>query len=476
MTGQVFDADTAKILSRFARLPDWLTAASDGDAVRAALALRVPEFASGELELRDCEVPRVRLKRLLQAAVCRVTYAAAPGGPDEVVELLGEIVAPGAGEPSPGTNSAPFAADDWSCYLPEVRLDLRVAPADAELPAVSPLTDPDQARPLLERAIRDGSSAHAGVHITAARPRIVRAKASRTTVLYELESTGDPPAPTPVVAKTYRGEKGANAYRGMQALWHSKLGTSHAVSVAEPLAFLPDLNVLVQGPVRGDRTLKAVIRAAFASGSSVALDEVADYVDKTAAGLAELHTSGVTDGDSMTWGDRVEDLVETASLAGALAPGIAEAAAALVGRLEREAAEHPADAPVPTHASFRPNQVLLDGGAVGFIDFDRFCQAEPGLDVGSFLAAMKDAGRLDGEPDADVRSVRLAQLDALADRFLARYALLAPITRERAALWEALELFNAVLDCWTKMEAGLAARLELLAHHLRRTGIAERGS
>jgi hypothetical protein len=471
MTGQALDTGLVERLIPFATLPAWLTAVSDGGAVRTAIERHVPEFASGELELRDCAVTRVRLKRASQSATCRLSYVS--GGDERPVELLGDIVSPGAPEPKPGPNEAPFAADGWRCYLPELRLHLGLAPTEPALPAVSPLTDPEQARELLERAIRSGSS-YPDVHVAAAHPKVARAKASRTTVLYELEySPPDPGLPSPVIAKTYRGDKGANAYRGMHDLWSSKLGRSRVVSVAEPLAFIPDLNVLLQGPVRGaDTTLKGLIRSAFASGSPGALDEVSAYVDKTAAGLAELHTSGVTSGDAVTWADRVADVEETVGRAAALSPGIDEAAAALLTRVGREAAEHPADAPVPTHGSFRPNQVLLHAGEIGFIDFDRFCQAEPGLDVASFLAAMKDAGRPHPDASESERAARLEALDALEDRFLARYREAAPVSKARIALWETIELFNAVLDCWTKMEAGLEARLGLLVHHLRRSGLA----
>jgi aminoglycoside phosphotransferase (APT) family kinase protein len=115
----------------------------------------------------------------------------------------------------------------------------------------------------------------------------------------------------------------------------------------------------------------------------------------------------------------------------------------------------------------------MNEGQIGFIDFDRFGQAEPALDVASFCVAMRDAGRLDGRDHADgARQERRVQLDELCDRFLDGYASVAPFSRERVRVWEALGLFTTVLNCWTKMEAGLDARLELLLHHLRASGLA----
>jgi thiamine kinase-like enzyme len=331
------------------------------------------------------------------------------------------------------------------------------------------LTDPESARELLEQAIRACSPTHSQLRIEAVEPRVVRAKGSRCTVVYELEfGPEEHNTPSPLIAKTYRGDKGENAYAGMRALWTSKLGRSNAVSIAEPLAFVPELNVLVQGPVRGETTLKAVIKAAFEAGTAEALLELSVYVDKTAVGLAELHRCGVTYGGTVTWDDKLADVEETVGRAASLASELADAAAPLLTRLEEQATGYPPDPPVPTHGSFRPNQVLVNEGEIGFIDFDRFGQAEPALDIASFRTAMRDAGRLDGSEHVDeVRQARLVQLDELCDRFLDRYAGVASVSRERVRVWEALGLFTTVLHCWTKMEAGLEARLELLLDYLQ---------
>src|SRR5262249_53391534 len=49
-------------LWQIAGLPDWLEAAAQPEAVGAALARRIPEFASGDLTLRSCKLKRMRLK------------------------------------------------------------------------------------------------------------------------------------------------------------------------------------------------------------------------------------------------------------------------------------------------------------------------------------------------------------------------------------------------------------------------------
>ncbi len=156
---------------------------------------------------------------------------------------------------------------------------MRTQPADRELamlPQLPQLIDPEQARMLLEASMRSGENPdYRELRIQSCQPRVARYKpGSRCTVLYQLEYAAEPPArhewPQVVVAKTYHGDKGQNAYAGMQALWRSPLGASATVRIAEPLAWLPQLNVLVQGPIREELTLKELLRREPGSGGQAA--------------------------------------------------------------------------------------------------------------------------------------------------------------------------------------------------------------
>jgi hypothetical protein len=124
--------------------------------------------------------------------------------------------------------------------------------------------------------------------------------------------------------------------------------------------------------------------------------------------------------------------------------------------------------------------VLLQGGEIAFVDFDRSCRAEPALDVALFRAVVKDIGLRALQagarttPDAPPRLEHLSRLDALCQAFSTCYAAEAPVSPRRVALWEALELFTLVLHSWTKVQSDrLRPRLALLRHHLRTSGLAE---
>jgi Ser/Thr protein kinase RdoA (MazF antagonist) len=162
-----------------------------------------------------------------------------------------------------------------------------------------------------------------------------------------------------------------------------------------------------------------------------------------------------------------------------LLPDLPGAASPLIDRLTALAATYPADAAGPAHGSFRPAQVLLHEGRVGFIDFDSFCRSEPARDLALFLSNIISVGLNTGAEEEDEEPVDvessldyLDQLERLAEIFLAHYETLAPISRPRLALWSAAMIFIQVLEYWTKVKpARLKNMIFLLERRLRTTGL-----
>jgi Phosphotransferase enzyme family len=470
-------------------LPAWLEAAAQPERVQSALARSIPAFAAGELTLEACEIKplRFRAKTGCWTGSYLLTVAGPQPGQRRAVVLRGTIVPPGIDEPAAVGAAPTFGEQGWRTYLPDLRLHVQGEPEETELTMLPALTDPDQARALLEQSIRGGPGAYRDIRIAAAIPRVVRYNAnSRCTILYHLAYPADP-APAPhwpdrVVAKTYHGDKGQNAYAAMRALWDSPLARSEKVSIAEPLAYLPALKVLVQGPIREEQTLSDLLRGALRSGTPEAMAALQDHLRKTAVGLAALHHSGVRCGSAWGWADELANVREKLERLARVVPHLADAVAPLLERLEALARAHPVDPPVPAHGSFRPAQVLLSQGRIGFIDFDDFCQAEPALDLALFRSSLKDRGMRmlydegnsrDGAAlDPATCRTRLAQLDELGEVFLAHYERHAPVSRQRVALWEACYLFTLLLHSWARVQpVRLTHILLLLERHGRATGL-----
>jgi hypothetical protein len=281
--------------------------------------------------------------------------------------------------------------------------------------------------------------------------------------------------PATVIAKTYRGKKGQTAYDGMLALWHSPLSSGDVVAVAEPLAYVPELKLLVQGPIPAAQSLEELLQSALLAATVAALEELHHYMRMTAKGLAALHQSKVSPTETMTWEEWLPDVHDLIERLNVPLPGLAGVVTPVLTQLEAIAAQYPADPSVPTHGTFDPEQVLIAQGQIGFIDFDSFCLAEPALDVGLFLAAIMDSGLKVGEDSLTTREARLARLDqlrAIGEIFLAEYETHAPITRQRVALWEAIDFLLDALHAWTKAKpAGPDNDLLILEHHLRGMGL-----
>jgi hypothetical protein len=479
-------ATQAEDLQRFAELPDWLIAIVQPERVRSVLERSVPEFVSGDLVLHGCEIRRVRIKKERWVGIYQLTVEEASSGRRQEIQTQGTFFPPGRTERREMRANGLFGSPEWCYYVSELDLLLEMQPAEGALPALPILTDAEQARAILERGIRDSGPAYQDFRIRSCDPKVVRYKpGSRCTIIYGLEYPDELAArawPDRIVAKTYKSSKGRNAYEGMRALWNSPLHRGDIVTIAEPLAFIPEINLLVQGPIREEQTLKDLIRAALRADTPEALAELSAYMRQTALGLAALHRSEARHGETATWEDELNEVREVAEQLVGVIPQLADAALPLLERLEALAAESPPDPAMPAHRSFRPAQVLLHQGQIGFIDFDSFGQAEPALDLALFLSATKNIGLSepheeesnedDAALDGATRLALLIKLEAICEAFLACYEEVAPISRQRVVIWEALNLLSLVLGCWAKVKPiRLGNTLLMLERHLSANSI-----
>jgi hypothetical protein len=471
MTGSLVDRDMGTALDAFAELPDWLAAVMTPGRVAESLRRAVPELSASGTELISAVVDRLRAKGAEWHVHCRVEVADGEG-PSEIV-LTGRLLPPDA-EPSPGTSAVPFGEPGWRGYLSDLRLQLEVEVADAALPALPTLVDADEAAMFLQGVLRDAGH---DVDVAGCVPDVVRYKpGSRCTIVYRMHYRGRP-GPDPLVAKTHQGDKGRTAWEAMQALWERPVARDGVVILAEPLAYLPEDRVLVQGPVPEERTLKDVAREALIGAAT---EESADGLVSlraalagTATALAALHGSGAQYGRVATWDEELAEVREVVARLASSVPHIGPAADPLLSRLEALHASTPPDPLVSAHHDFRPAQVLLHDGHIGFIDFDGACRAEPALDLGRFRAKLRDIGisafAASGRPlvPGGPLEAHLRLLDGLCDEFVDSYQQHAPVTGERVVLWETTDLLTALLHAWTKVRlARVGPRLTVLRHAL----------
>lgn len=456
-------------LRMFSYVPEWLSAIGDPDLVAEALR-RSPAFALSTLTLEAVQVARLRLKKKRWSGFYRLTITDRAGVRGDVA-LQGTLIPPGAESGEGHLNE-----DTWRGFVPALRLALMPQPPDDELSELDPLTDPAQAPGLLERVIRDHSPVYESLRFAYCRPKILRYKpGNRATILFSLGYAPldqDRGWPERVIVKSYRDLRGASTYEAMRALWESPLLDHDYLKLAEPLAFDKDLRILVQDHIPNTGTLRELVREARRVGTPERNAELDDYVRKTGVALAALHGSGVRAGTVLDFDRKFEELSEDLNELIQAAPQLRGAADRLLASLMDEAVRCPIDAPVPSHGAFRSDQVLLSDGAVGFVDFDGLCQAEPAFDVAEFLGKLRSVsltvgkGEDDAVDDAQLPAL-LARADQISDLFIAAYEEHRPLSHERVALWEALGLLTRLIDGWAKVKpARLRVNLMLMQRFL----------
>jgi hypothetical protein len=474
------DARIVAGLALLTRPLDWLVAIEDPIRLQAEVETHIPEFASGSLTLRSCKFKRARIDQDGWTTLCRLKIEDEQGERREV-DVRGTLLLPEAVEPPPGSNGEAFATDGWRCYLPGLRMDISVEPADDALPAMALLTDPTQATPLLEGAMRAGAAGLGDLELVDCTPTVMRYREGRRcTIRYELgyaPGSQLPSWPVSVVAKVYEGDEARATHDGMTAMWASPLRTSTTVAIAEPLAVVPEINVVLQRVVPGDGSLKERIKASFAPGLAAGIEAISTPVRKAGRGLAELHASKAVGGPVVTWEAQVAAVREASRELASVVPAVALAMEPLVTRLEALALEVPAGPLVASHRSFRPAQILVDHDQIAFIDFDGFCQAEAGLDLALFRTTLCDLALRAltpdddaAEADPDAREIQLTELDQLCVTFLAGYEEVGEVSYPRLALWDALTSAKDILDCWRKVKFEHLERRMMFLH--RRLGIA----
>jgi Ser/Thr protein kinase RdoA (MazF antagonist) len=235
---------------------------------------------------------------------------------------------------------------------------------------------------------------------------------------------------------------------------------------------VPELRLSVQEYVDHRGSLNELFHIALSTGDADASAALLDAVRATAAGLAQLHQCRTSLGDPVTWDDELARLRKKHDRLMAATSTLRDGTSSMPDRLD--AAAHAtatvADPLVPAHHSFHPAQVLLTERGVAFIDFDKCCDAEPASDIALFTAKLMHMGAntIGTSDTADMREQHVA---AVRRAFLDEYQRRAPVSADRIALWEALELSSLVLSAVKKVNREWIERCRrMLDDHLAANG------
>jgi hypothetical protein len=160
--------------------------------------------------------------------------------------------------------------------------------------------------------------------------------------------------------------------------------------------------------------------------------------------LADLHTSDTVPGTSLRRGtDEADKAVKRAQVLSAYLPSLA-AETTRIGRevCDRLRSLHPAQF-VPAHGSYKPSQLLVRDGSVFLVDFDQFCQADPALDVGYFMAYLRPPGLFYGRPGT--RDWFYAAAETFRNAYLAARLERGASTADAASILSRSSVYEAAL-------------------------------
>jgi aminoglycoside phosphotransferase (APT) family kinase protein len=217
-------------------------------------------------------------------------------------------------------------------------------------------------------------------------------------------------------------------YLLMRRLWGSEARRIGRATLARPLAFRPEAGLLLQEPLPGRLLAPHRNRQAFM-----------DLARAAAGTLAALHAADVPFGAERHLERGIQRLEEALPDLTLIAPALSPTLRLLISQIDHRAGGNRSRPLVPSHGDFKWDQFLVRGGSYALLDFEFFCRAEPGLDLGSFCAYLPPSTAEDWREAAAAELLRAAFLQAYEEQ-AGR-----PVDLGRLALYESIALATRAL-------------------------------
>jgi hypothetical protein len=221
--------------------------------------------------------------------------------------------------------------------------------------------------------------------------RVVRHKPGRRCLIeYDIERR-DAQAIT-LIGKVRARGLDHSTRRLIESLWNAGFGADSpdGVGVPEPVGIIPEFQMWLQYKAPG----RSATQLLAEPGGAGLARRIAEAIHK-------LHQTGLPSTRRHTMADELRILHERLPLVARMKPQ-------WVNRLERilEACDRlGATTPEPTlqgvHRDFYADHVIVDGPRLYLVDFDLYCEGDPGLDIGNFIAHLTEQSlRILGDPNA----------------------------------------------------------------------------
>ncbi|CAN5786761.1 hypothetical protein BH20CHL3_BH20CHL3_05770 [soil metagenome] len=234
---------------------------------------------------------------------------------------------------------------------------------------------------------------------------VVRHKLGRRAILrYDLATGGS------LFGKTFASGRGAKVYETARTIAAAR-AFGPDIALPDPVAWLPDLRLLLQKPVRGAPVEQSL------------LDGEKGLAAAIACVLPRFHGSGLDLGRTHDLAKELEPLPMRAAQVAEACPELGEVANTCLDRIQAIEASQFDWRLQPVHRDFYHDQVLCDRDRLAILDLDDAAMSEPLVDVANFRAHLVLLGAQ--------RSGDATALAVVSDDFVEQYRCLDPAFDER---------------------------------------------
>lgn len=256
--------------------------------------------------------------------------------------------------------------------------------------------DPSEMEGRLRKALGEDGLRLAGIRAVRHKP------GKRCLVEYDAEWGGAPR--TTIIGKIRARGMDRKSYAVQRGLWEAGFGEESRFAVPRPLGEIPELHMWLQRKEPGD----------MATGM-LAGPEGKRLAKKVAELSHRLHRSGVAPRrPPHTMDDELRILHERLPLVSDEEPKWRGRIDRILSACQKLGESLPEPEATPVHRDFYADQILVDGERMLLLDLDLYCEGDPGLDPGNFIAHMTEyAMRKLGSPYASIEAE-----DAMEERFV----------------------------------------------------------
>jgi hypothetical protein len=340
---------------------------------------------------------------------------------------------------------------------------------DPALPALTTVQDGSKMAAILSQALPEcvnGAQRILRCKVTPLRYRLGKRYTLRFDVRLRNTQSGAITART-FFGKLYHSSRKAQAVYGeMQMLSAAPTLRAGGLQVAQAVAYLPELPLILQAPVSGvPLDLLLSLPKATVNADNTRL--IAD-IQRAAVALATLHqVEASTDrlrpvaDELVRFQQRSAQIMRVDPATGTSLHDLARALPAWQERLATWGAES-----TLVHGDCKPSQFFVGDERVALLDFDHCGMADPAADVGNFLATLRQQGvglALKERKESAAVATTIARLALLEEAFLTAYMAARgcpPAFRWRATWYQAETLLRKALRSFSRStRSPLPARL-----------------